>query len=678
MGGSFRAQVGNGLIAIVAFACSTVASADSCTADSSPGISAPNSSGSGSESVAGGPASWSLLPPSISSINAANKAQRERAEAAGDTKGKWRDSIFYYARGMRGGPSLASWSAIWRDHQERVQQFQQDASDRLRPAPGSETNSDPRHDLNPVSCQGVIISSGELTLGESDISGFGLQSLTLSRSYRSSNASGRLFGPNWTSNFDPIRLFPSATRINTDIGQIPRDVVVTFPGGATYKYTADLTDPGTYTVKKAHAMGTLTYSTFNGTYWLDKDKLGHYITSTLQHAYTVSLDGSTRVTYSWNPSTRLNYVENRVGHRITFDYMGGAVVRTAKLTTPADPTGKTWTFDYLPAETQSSVPVRLWKVTPPPGAMGQREYLYELPTAKTLLTGMLINGVRSNNFTWDTANKRVTQAARNSAGSEFVETFGYQTNSTTLTTGEGLPVTYTFAPDGTSKRLTNVSHRSGLTCSAEAAAIFYDANGYIDYTVDWRNVTTNYDYDSRGRLLSLVRAAGTTNQLTTTFTWGDGINVTREVHAGTNGQAYLQIDYSYANYGQGPLRTVGTTDLTTGQARWTEYRYVYHPSPNFGLATLTTVQWMPTGEERRTVSQYDAQGHLTSTCNTLNHCSTWSGYNLLGMAGSTTDANGVVTSYDNTPDGLVRSATSHVPVLGSRTPSATSTTTPSC
>jgi RHS repeat-associated protein len=661
-----RARLVRAAVSLMLIAASLPAASSPCL----PGGDASGSAGSG-DGASGttapqvtplGRANQSLLPPTRDQIAQRNQ---QRPEPPGQG-GRWPDHVSYYARGMHGGPNLDSWSEIWSGYfRSLAERALEREVDRTRPTPTSETNSDPRHDLNPISCQGVVISSGELTYRESDIEGFGLRSLTLAREYRSANGNGRLFGPNWTTNFDPIRLLPSATRINTDVGLIPRDVVVTFPGGAVYKYTPDLTDPGTYTVRTAHSMGVLTYSSFNNTWWLAKDKLGHYFPSTGLLLYTVALDGSNKLTYNWNPSTRLNYVENNVGHRLTFDYLGGAYVRTARLTTPADPAGKLWAYEYLPAE--GNVPVRLWKITPPTGVMGKREYLYDA-TVKVLLTGVLIDGVRANTYIWDTANRRVSQASRSgSPNVEFSESLQYGGNTTTLTTAEGMPVTFTFGTIGTSKRLTGVSHRSSLTCAASAAAIYYDSNGYVDYTIDWNGNKTDYSYDSRGRLATLVRAAGTDKRLTTSYTWGDGINITREVHTGSNGQPYFQVDYTWANNGQGPVRFAIAKDLTTGHERWTEYRYLYHATPNNGLSRATTVTWMPNGGERTTTRQYDSQGHLTSTCNALNHCATWSGHDLLGMATSHTDANGVLTSFQNQADGLVRSATSVISGLGNRT-----------
>lgn len=132
----------------------------------------------------------------------------------------------------RGGFWTSDWSSPW-SHWHRAGAERRAAeieSDRKRPAPASEFNSDPRHDLNPTSCQGVVLASGELTLQDGDILAQGLNALALSRSYRSAAATGRLFGPNWISNLEPITIAPSAVQVATEIGSVPQDAVVTFQG----------------------------------------------------------------------------------------------------------------------------------------------------------------------------------------------------------------------------------------------------------------------------------------------------------------------------------------------------------------------------------------------------------------------------------------------------------------
>lgn len=572
------------------------------------------------------------------------------------------DSRFSFMYGDWSDP----WSSWHRANAERIAAERE--SDRRRPAPVSEFNSDPRHDLNPSSCQGVVLSTGELALDDHDMPMQGLNALSLSRTYRSTASVGRLFGPQWGSSLDPIVISPSSVYVETDIGSIPQDAIVTFPGGASYKYTLDLNDPGSYFVQKSVAMGRLQFAPLNGRWFLEKDKRNYSFSSPLRLSSVVDVDGA-RWTYSWQGS-RLSTVTNQAGQSIAFTYNTWGTVAQAKLTSPSDTNGLTWTYAYHAPEGSgaSHVPPRLKRVTPPPGAVaGAREYLYHA-TQKTLLVGVKIDGVQVNTVTWDTTNRRVQQIER--SGGEFRESFSYSGNTTTLTPRYGQAVAYTFQSVGTSKRLTGVSHRSALTCAGSAATTAYDANGFVDYTLDWNGNKTDYTYDARGRLTRLVLAADApASKQTIDYTWADGINITREVHKDRNGTAFRQVDNTYQRSGYGRLASTTVTDPTTGQSRTTAWRYAFHPAPATSLRSVTTVQWLPGGAERQGTVSYDTAGRKTSSCNALGHCEQWSEHDLLGMPGTHTSvhgANGVITTFTNGPDGLVHAASQAVPGFGTR------------
>jgi YD repeat-containing protein len=554
-------------------------------------------------------------------------------------------------------------SPFWRRAHERARLNQLDL---LRPGTVSEYNSDPRHDLNPASCQGVVLASGELTHPDADIPDFGRYALKLARTYRSAATHGRLFGPNWITDFEPIRISPSATWIATEIGNVPRDAIVTFPGGASYKYTHDNTDPGRYTVAQSYAMGDLRFVPFNGTWNLSKDKRNYAFTSATRLSQISDIDGR-RLTYVWDNLGRLSRVENHIGSKLAFTYNSWSTVQQAKLTSPGNATDLTWTYDYHAPEGSgaSYVPARLKQVTPPAGAVaGAREYLYH-PTQKRLLVGVKIDGVQVSTVTWDTTNRRVLHIER--SGGEFKESFAYSGNTTNLTPLHGQAVVYSFQTVGTSKRLTGVSHRSALSCAGSAKTTAYDANGFVDYTLDWNGHKTDYTYDSRGRLTRLVLGAdAAASKQTIDYTWADEINVTREVHRDRNGTAYRQVDHAYERYGYGRPASSTVTDLGTGQSRTTAWRYAFHPTPSVSLKSVTTVQWLPSGAERQSVVSFDTAGRKTSACNALSRCETWGGHDLLGMAGTHTSVNGLITTFTNGPEGLVHAASQAVPGVGNR------------
>jgi len=61
----------------------------------------------------------------------------------------------------------------------------------------------------PTSSNPVIIATGEKILPETDAGSAGLYGMSLDRAYRSINTTGYLFGLNWASSLDPVRVTKS-------------------------------------------------------------------------------------------------------------------------------------------------------------------------------------------------------------------------------------------------------------------------------------------------------------------------------------------------------------------------------------------------------------------------------------------------------------------------------------
>jgi hypothetical protein len=95
-------------------------------------------------------------------------------------------------------------------------------------APKSDSNSrECDSGSNPVGQLPVIYATGEKLLEQEDYIDHSLAGLGLSRTYRSQQTRGSLFGPKWLSTFDYPSLWqPSAGRY-----------VFTLPSGAAYTYT---------------------------------------------------------------------------------------------------------------------------------------------------------------------------------------------------------------------------------------------------------------------------------------------------------------------------------------------------------------------------------------------------------------------------------------------------------
>lgn len=480
----------------------------------------------------------------------------------------------------------------------------------------------------------VVVTTGEKYKYENDFDVSNTSGLVLTRAYRSKNAVGTLFGSNWMSNIDYPKLTLTNRFKNWKKVEMYRNAVLTTPEGNRYSYLLGYIDDGnglsgTYSSSKVGA-GYISYESDTYTVFMDQkvyiyDSGGQIISAGDQVA-------DTYFTYDHESPLGLK-VSSRGGQSIQL--INGANGRVAKA---RDPTGNEWSYEYNAAG-------MLVKVSSPGVNPDIREYHYENTSAVaagTLLTGISINGVRYSRYQYYN-DGRVQQSAL--ASGEEIDNFEYGPTSTTVTDARGQSVIYTFAMLQGQRKITSVSRLGTSTCSGSEAVTSYDANGYIDYTQDWNNNTTDYSYDNVGRLLQLTTASGTSSAATTTYAWNDDDMIKAE-YLDANGIAYAREEYQY-HYSKRVLQEK-KTDLTTGAQRIRNYSYVLHA--NFGVAKKTISEQLADGIAT-TVVNYDVAGNITSIVNPLNQTESWSGYNGLGRPSTYVDINGVTTSYTYDPRG---------------------------
>jgi RHS repeat-associated protein len=492
--------------------------------------------------------------------------------------------------------------------------------------------------LNPV-----VITTGEKYKVETDFAAGGLNPFRLTRTYRSKNATGTLFGPNWLSTLDFPGLLLSSPTVRTEVGiRLSSTVTLTFPSGAKYVYKL-IPDEGNgttafYSVSGAAATGDVMFQYQKG-WTLDvENKTYFYTTGGQLSKITDKLTGTTQ-TYTY-PSAAEIRITTEAGAWVQL--LKGPNYRVQQV---RDSAGNFWRYEYNSAG-------MLTKVTAPGVSPDIREYHYENTTAtnaSTLLTGISINGVRYSRYSYFN-DRRVSVSALE--GGEEVDNFVYGVGQTTVTNVQGLATTYTHVPIMGQRRVTAVSRAGTSSCAAAAAQTVYDANGFVDYTLDWAGNKTDYTYDIAGRLQAVVTGAGTAAASGTVYTW-NGSLIRQIDHNDSAGRGYLRVNYEYAN-----ARIVSETsiDLTTGEQRKRNFGYVMGATGT--LVTQTVSRQLPEGTATDTV-KYDALGNLLSRTNALNQMETWSQYNGLGQPGRYVDINGVSTTYLYEANGALKSMTDY-------------------
>ncbi len=505
---------------------------------------------------------------------------------------------------------------------------------------------------NPTTPNPVIIATGEKVQSESDIIANGEYGLGLTRTYRSRNVGG-MFGSRWLSTFDYPRLTESGCAKHSDYPNrcLPTAIKMTLPDGSVYTYRAPQSYNFSYTVNNSASKGVMFYDPFGGYQVKTDAAIYQYGTSGVIQSIS-SRGGNALLTFVYGSNARYpNRVLNAAGRAIDFTYNTNLQVTKAR-----DSAGNEWNYSYQDINLLKSVS------SPGPNA-DVREYFYEAGNIDySLLTGIAINGLRYSTYRYDTV-RRVIESGL--TGGEERETFVYGSNATTVTDARGQSTTYQFVPAQGAVKLASVSRAASGTCSASAAATFYDSSGWVDFTLDWNGNKTDYTYDSAGRLLNVTQAHGTAAARTEVNTWS-GNTLLQTTFLDRTGVAYRRIGYTYVASGPaaGELASKTTTDLRSGAVQTLSQAYVFHP--NSVLASRSISQSLPAGDLATSTTTFDTAGNVTSMVNPLGHMATWSGYNPVGKPRRVTDANGVSTDFSYAPKGNLI-ATSLLLPAGTRT-----------
>jgi RHS repeat-associated protein len=491
----------------------------------------------------------------------------------------------------------------------------------------------------------VILATGEKFLPEVDFSDASDSGLTLTRTYRSSKTSVGMFGPQWRSSLDaPFVEFGTEEICNwKGIDCKPALISVTMPGGETKTYVLNgqtmayradgASSDGTAWGSIAWNATTTTITINNRTYKFSSQK------STLT---SVSKSGITLYNYIYDTSNRLTQITHKTGRSVIFVWTNGLVTQIT------DPDNKIWSYSYTTSKNIASV-------TPPAGTPGVRTYFYEDPVSANRLTGYAIDGVRATRYAYDTSGRVISSGTDNN---EARDRLSYAPYSTTLTDALGQTTSYNFELVGTTgfKRVIGTSPRVTSSYPTAPANQVYDANGFLDYSLDWNNVKTDYTYNANGQLTDIVLAAGTPSAYRTGNTWGAGWQIATSSVLGGNTSAFKKSSYTYDS--RWNLATAAVADLRTGETRNSSYTYTY--GANDVLASVSSSVNLGSTTATTSVS-YNALGFMTSATNAIGQVTTYSNHNGYGQPGTIVDINEISTTLLYDARGNLTSATRLLP-----------------
>lgn len=424
------------------------------------------------------------------------------------------------------------------------------ASSGQQATPPSKDSSEPC----PRTGNPVVLSTGEKLLPQADYPAEALHGLPLTRTYRSMRTTGKMFGPHWTASLDHPRLAWTLANCARQLNGacVPRAVTFTQPDGASFDFllgdfwleggydpqravdankaasfaspsvawerdsaspqAATLRNSGNfygYSARDSVAMGSLIWNRgFNWTLTINKTR---YLYNNAGVILSITSPSGAVTTFSGDASYagtgQITRVTSPTGRFLVFAWANGRVVSMT------DHAGNQWTYGYHPSG------MLAWTRSPG-GQADTTSYHYEANDA-TLLTGYSVNGVRRTVYAYQ-GDRRASLSRTNDG--EAADSFAYGDDAqgwrwTRHTDALGQQTTYTFASVLGEWKTVAVSRAATPSCGAAAAQMAYDANGYLDFEVDWNGVRTEHEFDPTGRRLSEVTAHGTGVRQTRRNTW---------------------------------------------------------------------------------------------------------------------------------------------------------------
>ncbi|MDX2181410.1 MAG: DUF6531 domain-containing protein [Bryobacteraceae bacterium] len=400
-----------------------------------------------------------------------------------------------------------------------------------------------------------------------------------------------------------------------------------------YARTLSITGTTSYIIDGS---GTKKTYTLSGSNWIPDDPSNTAKLETITGGYKYTLHNGTvekydsnklltRIEYlgggalnlTYNGSNELTGIINENGRSLSLTYSSG---RVATLVTPDG------TFSY------SYTGSRLTTVTKPDTKTVI--YHYENGTYPDALTG--ITDEKGNRFATFTYGGSGKASATEHAGGVQKYQVAYNTNDSTVTNPLGKNTAYYYRNLQNVRRVTQIAAAASTNCPASNRYFSYDNLGRVVFSTDWMGNVTRYAYDSRSNLTQMAEAAGTGIRRMTYITWDNTFNLPNVVT-----EPGLTTDYDYDTYGR--LTSMTQTDVLTGATRITTYTYHSNGTDGSGntiLGRLATVDGPRTDVSDITSFAYDGSYNLTTVTNALSQVTTITARDSAGRPTTVQDANG--------------------------------------
>ncbi|MEW8509081.1 MAG: hypothetical protein AB2598_20560, partial [Candidatus Thiodiazotropha sp.] len=221
---------------------------------------------------------------------------------------------------------------------------------------------------------------------------------------------------------------------------------------------------------------------------------------------------------------KLSQVSNWKGHTLDFTYNINGVLESV-----VDSTGHAYRYEFNGDGLLTSI---IFPDETPTNDTDNpvRSFLYEDMVIPHALTGIIDeNGQLAASWTYSGDGRAISSSH---AGGADTTTFGYGTDSTTVTNPLGKETTYHYSP------VTNIwgvvfknvylidraEGHASTHCAAASTDYEYDRDGFVKKEIDRNGNITTYTRDTQGRELSKTEARYNSEERTVSTTWDTELN----------------------------------------------------------------------------------------------------------------------------------------------------------
>ncbi|MGS1078227.1 RHS repeat-associated core domain-containing protein [Pseudoxanthomonas beigongshangi] len=383
-----------------------------------------------------------------------------------------------------------------------------------------------------------------------------------------------------------------------------------------------------------------------------------------------ALDGTlSRIEWQDGAQVSLSYVEGNLskvmdenGRSISFFYTGST------LTSVGLPDGSGVTYGYTNSRLTSAGFVAPGETVP----HATVTYVNELINGRVQLVGLNDeSGLRYSTWLYDgLGDARVSVKGNPSGNIERISVVYNGVSSAVVTNALGQTSTHGLTTMHRKLKLTGATNFCQGCGGGKAKSITYDANGFPDVTVDWRNNTTDDDYDANGLLVKRATAVGTPFLRTISSTWDTRLRAPLTQTVKDESQnAVVTRQWTYNSRGQ--VLQESMTDVVTLGVRTSTKNYCEQGDVDAGtcplLGLLTAVNGPRTDSPDTTTYAYypsdDAtcatapttcphrKGDLWKVTNAKGQVTETLKYDGAGRVLSVKDPNGVITDFEYHPRG---------------------------